>query len=189
MDWFSTWVRSASSAADSVIDGLKSLVNPIVAAGAGAVDNLKSKAREWYKNYQELLKIPDSALPPDLLKEKRNLASRGASIMSKIDFLGMTADDLRGGIGALPLLVPVAVIVTAASLMLYWTYDFVEFQDKLTEYRAARASGATPAQASSFARSMQSDGFLSGATNVVKYASIAGGLFFAYKIAKSQRWI
>jgi len=164
------------------------LVNPFYAAGASGVKLLKEKAIEWYKTYQELEKIPDSELSESLYLEKQSLLKRGKNIVYKIRSMGLGADVLQEGLGALPI-IAVGVIVTAASLMLYWTYDFIKFKNKLAEYRSVIASGGSVNDATHLIRALEPDGFLAGTGKVMKYGLILGGLFVGYKIAQSQKWI
>jgi hypothetical protein len=189
MDWFKGWFDFNTDLTLSNVDKLLKLVNPIYAVGSNAVSKLKESAREWYQSFQELKKIPDGELSRELLIEKKNLETRGNSIMGKIQALGIGADTLQGQMGAIPLLA-VGVIGTAAGLMLYWTYDFIKFKDKLAVYRAARKSGESVSSATGIMNSLNTrSGLFSGFTNFLKYGVILGGGYAAYKIAKSQKWI
>jgi hypothetical protein len=188
MDWFKGWFDFNTDLTLSNVDKLLKLVNPIYAVGSNAVSKLKESAREWYQSFQELKKIPDGELSRELLIEKKDLETRGNSIMGKIQALGIGADTLQGQMGAIPLLA-VGVIGTAAGLMLYWTYDFIKFKDRFAVYRAAIASGESPLNAMRIVQGLEPKGMFSGYTNFLKYGVILGGGFAAYKISKSQKWI
>lgn len=188
MDWFAKWFNFNTDSVTSLIGTLLKLVNPVYAASTGAVNLLKDAASKWYGTYLELEKIPNSSLSRDLYKEKISLINRGQSIIDKIKMMGLGADTLQGQLGALPF-IAIGVILTAASLMLYWTYDFVKFKNKLAEYRAARKSGSSVAEATEMVNSLNTTGLFSGLNKFVQYGIVAGGLFTAYKIAQSQKWI
>ncbi len=188
MDWFSKWFNFNTESAYGLVHTLLKLVNPVYAASTGAVNLLKEAASKWYATYLELEKIPNKDLSRELYKEKIDLINRGQSIIDKIKMMGLGADTLQGQLGALPV-IAIGVILTAASLMLYWTYDFIKFKDKLAEYRAARLSGASIKDATSVVDALNTGGLFSGVNKLVQYGIVAGGLFTMYKIAQTQRWI
>ena len=168
---------------NQLISDLKYLLIP----GVGSVVALKNAAKNWYQQYQELLSTPDNQLSPELLIEKRDLQNRGKNIMEKIETLGLTADTLQGNLGALPF-IAIGVIVTAAGMMLYWTYDFVKFRDKLNEYKSLRASGMTHQQATDAIKVIDGGIFsnIEGATKWIGLGALGIGLIY---FAKKQRWI
>ena len=188
MDWFKSWFNFNTDLTLSNVDKLLKLINPIYAVGSNAVTQLKDSAREWYRSFKELEKIPDRDLNNNLLVEKKNLMTRGHSIMGKIQALGIGADSLQGSLGAIPLLAA-GVIGTAASLMLYWTYDYIKFKDKLAVYRAARKSGESPKSAAAIMDALEPPSFFSGLSRFTKPIAYAGCFYIAYKVAKSKRWI
>lgn len=187
MDWFSKWFNFNTDSAFSLVGTLLKLVNPVYAASTGAINLLKDAAKKWYGTYLELEKIPNSTLSRELYKEKIDLINRGQSIIDKIKMMGLGADALQGELGAVPF-IAIGVILTAASLMLYWTYDFIKFKDKLAEYRAARKSGASVGEATALVNSLD-PGWFSGLNQLAKYGIYAGGLFTMYKIAQYQKWV
>lgn len=184
MDWFGNWFNINTKSTAGLIDSLLRLINPVYAASAGATGMLKDAAKKWYGTYVELQKIPDASLSKILYQDKVSLLKRGKSIMDKIRIMGLSADKLQAQLGAVPLLA-VGVVLSAAGLMLYWTYDFIKFKDKLAEYRAARKSGASVGEATAIIRELETPGFLAGVNKLAKFGLYAGGFLVAYKFAQS----
>lgn len=187
MDWFTKWFTFNTDSTAGLINSLLKLVNPFYASASTGVTLLKKAASEWYQTYLELEKIPNKSLSRELYTQKISLINRGRSIIDKIKMMGLGADTLQNQLGVVPL-IAVGVILSAAGLMLYWTYDFIKFKNKLAEYQAARKSGASVSEATDIVNALDA-GFFSGMNKMSKYGLYAGSLFVAYKIAQSQKWI
>ena len=186
MSFFDDWWSSTKGGAILLYEDLKALANPIVSAAMVPIDKFKATAAEWLAQYNELLEIPDSELTPELLKEKRALVSRGQSIVSKIETLGLGVDALNGRLGFVPV-VAGGVIAVAAGLMMYWTIDYIKFKDKLSAYKAMREKGASHKDAINVIKSSDSSPLLNSAENIAKYVALGGAAYFAYKLAKQYR--
>lgn len=169
----------------SLIDLLKKLVIP----GYATIAEFKKVAQQWLQKYSELRQIPDNQLTPELRAKKADLLARGDSIMKKIESLGITADALNGVNSQLGFaqIVAAGVIVVAAGMMLYWTYDFVKFRDKLNEYKSMRASGMTHQQATDAIKVIEGGIFsnIEGASKWLGIGALGVGLIY---LGKKQGW-
>ena len=174
------WLNSLWDTGEKLLGNLKYLINPVGAAGSDAVVKLKATASAWLNDYYTLREIPDSQLSPELIREKRRLLIQGQYVIDKIKLIGFGSDFITRQLGALPL-IPIAVIVSAAGLMYYWTIDYQKFKTRAAEYRSLRDSGLTHSQAEATIKTIDSQGgIFADLQGITKYATIGGGLFLAY---------
>lgn len=183
---FIGWLNETFKSQDSLIKTLRTLINPAYSIASNSRELLRKASSEWYKKYQLVLKVKDTNLPPDLLNMKRDLSSRGSSIMSKISAIGFTGDVLSARLGALPL-IGATVIVTSAGMMLYWTLDFIKFRDRLAEYKALRARGVDHKTAVATVDAIDGTGFIKNLNSIIRNGAIIGGGIIALHLLTKKR--
>lgn len=173
---------------EDLINKLKFMINPVNSVNV-TIDAFKKAAREWFDKYDSLLKIPNSQLSPELIMEKQSLIKRGGFIVDKIKLLGLTADTVKNsGLGIAPLLGG-AVIITASSLMVYWTIDFIKFTERMTEYKSLRKSGKSHSEAKQIINDIESkDSIFDNLSGIAKNGAIGVGVIVAYKVGKDKGW-
>lgn len=188
MDFFDDWWSRTKGGAVLLYNNLKELANPILTTAMVPIDSFKSAAAEWLAQYNELLAIPDSELPPDLILDKKNLVLRGQSIIDKTKALGLGVDMVTGQMNGLFIPVIIAGTVVAVSgMMMYWQNDYIKFQDTFAGYKAMRSSGASHDDAMDVMTGRQTKSAFGDAEKIIKYALFAGAGYYAYKLAVKYR--
>lgn len=178
-NFFDNWWERTKGGAEALANDLGKLVKftPIgatVQAAQDAMTIFKKKAVEWYQEVQILKAVPDSSLSPQLLQEKHALVNRANSIINKVQLLGINLDDLQKELGAIPAIAAVGM-GAVAGLMLYWTYDFIKFKNKLAEYKTLREAGTSHADALNLIKNLETKPLFSGVSNIVKWGAIGVG--------------
>jgi hypothetical protein len=182
-----SWYDFLIDTGQSVANNLKSLANPLIAAGEDATQRLKKTASDWYKDYQYLQSIPDAELSPELLAEKRRLLNTGQSIINKIKTMGLAADQFNNQMGFVPV-IAAAVVASAAGMMYYWYLDYQKFKTRLAEYKSLRASGMSDRQAKETIKVVDAqNGMFSNLQGAAKYGAIGGGLFLGYLLLSRKK--
>ena len=106
---------------------------------------LKNQAQIWGT---KVVAVYNRPAPPALQADKNKLLSSAKTIKTLIEKVFGTFDQLKHvELGVIPLIIPVAVIGTAAALITKWTYDYNIYTKKLAEYDRLVGQGMAPATA------------------------------------------
>lgn len=162
------------------------MITSVIGSGAGAWNKLKSAAQDWAKKVVEVYNTP---VPPELAADKNKLLSTAKTIKKSIEGIYGGLTDLNSiNLGAIPALVPIAVIVGAAAAITKWTYDYNTFKDKLTEYQKMVASGVPERDAAKTVDLIgQSASAKSALNTALKIVPFAVGGFLLYKFMEIGR--
>lgn len=141
-------------------------------SNSDAVQALKTQAQNWAKRVVELYNTPT---PSQLQEEKNKLLATAKTIKQAIEkIFGNVLPDLNNTLGALPLLIPLAVVAGAAAAITKWTYDYLSFNQKIAEYNKMVSSGVPQSTAAKL-------------TDQITTAANTGGLFS--NVAKIAPWL
>ncbi len=113
------------------------------------IESLKNKAYNWARSVVELHNTP---VPPHMQGEKDRLLSRAKTVKVAIEKVFGTLEELKpitsiDTLGALPVLVPAAVIAAAAAAIGAWYYQYNKLKTRITEYQRLTGGGLTHKQA------------------------------------------
>lgn len=151
------------------------------------IDTLKKKARDWALKVKKVNAISEP-LPPALEKERSGLLSFAKKIKENLEAIFGTIDELNGvGLGAVPVIVPIAVIAAAAAAITKWTYDYNAFNKKYEEYRRLQASGISPAQAGQIVqRTFAGSGILANLGQIAPVLLVGAGIYALSRFSKGE---
>lgn len=108
-------------------------------------DALKAKARDWAK---KVVILHNTKVPPEMEGRKQALLKAAKVIKTGIEkIFGSLEEFEQIQLGAIPLIVPVAVIAAAAAAITKWTLDYKKFMHKVTLQNNLIAGGANPDEA------------------------------------------
>lgn len=113
------------------------------------IEALKGKAREWAASVVELHNTP---YPVELQGEKDKLLNRAKTIKTGIEKIFGTIDELAPiaqiqELGAVPILVPAAIIAASSAAIAKWYYDAKKLEERKKTYDSLRTGGLTHNQA------------------------------------------
>lgn len=152
-----------------------------VIADSKMVAALKQQARAWASRVVDL---HNRNVPPGpYTTEKARLLNQAKTIKTAVEkIFGKMAELNQPGLGAVALLVPLAVVTAAAAAMTKWTYDYLSLTKKLDEYNKMVSSGLAPATAGNLVEQVTgSASFFPSISPVVKYGIpllIVGGIAY-----------
>lgn len=141
------------------------------------LDSLRQKAREWAQSVVELHNTP---VPADLESEKRELLNRAKTVKNAIEKVFGTLEELKPiaqiqELGAVPILVPAAVIAAASAAIGAWYLSYKKFKKKLEGYNTLRHSGLTHEQALSVIG--KDENVFQSAKNLLIPVALIGGAY------------
>lgn len=167
------------------------------------VDDFKAKARQ-FMDAMNWLSSNGAAFnaTPELKAEREKLLSRGSIIKSTIEMTTKAIDEANklltsfknlfgmngtrpGQLGALPIVLPLAVVTAAVAAIVYWMNDFNRLRSKM--YTDMVEAGIDPKKATETITSVPSGGSTSilptiaGASNFLPYAAVVVGLWMLFK--------
>lgn len=91
------------------------------------------------------------------------------------------------GLGVLPALIPVAVIVTAVAGIVFWTRDSILFFQKVQEQQRLEASGMSPEQAAALVEAKAEESITSSIGGALKFVIIGGALWFGFQYYQKRK--
>lgn len=161
-------------------------ITGLIGSGTSAWNKLKTEAQDWAKKVVTLYNTP---VPPELSADKNKLLNTAKTIKKSIEGIYGGLTDLNSiGLGAIPILIPAAVIVGAAAAITKWTYDYNIFKDKLSEYQKMVASGVPERDAAKTVDMIsQSASSKSAFNTALKVLPFALGGFLLIKFMEMRR--
>lgn len=185
MEWLKNWLGISGEKIGSLIDNLKLLIIPGYLPFTIAVETFQTTLKEWFEKYNQVYQIPTGSLPLNLEIARKKLLMEGEKIEDKLKSAGITGDFISGQLGAF--FVPViaaGVIVTIAALILDWTFDYLEFRDKLNLFNRLLDEGKTTEEAAKIIGDAfpEKKGFLGDINQILMWTAIIGGGWLVFQI-------
>lgn len=187
MEWLKNWLGYSGEKLGSLTEHLKLLVIPGYLPFSVAVERFQITLAEWFEKYNQVYQIPTGSLPFNLEKDRKKLLMEGGEIEDKLKTAGITGDFISGQLGAFFVpLIAAGVIVSIAALILDWTFNYMEFRDKLDLFNRLLDEGKTTEQAAKIIGDAfpEKKGFFGNINQILMWTAIIGGGFLVFQMMR-----